>query len=133
MWRPVVFQVLPSTADFFSCLFLVFWTPLSERSIYGRLLLERYFSSRDITISLYHKNFRPSASSFPTKWYFSPQNFFRRSITWFAYDYHTLLLRKISFKTQLKLIFLIKLKLSEAGKNNLLNWGTTLKSLRKFC
>ena len=47
-----------------------------------------------------------------------------------AYDFYTLLMRKISFKTQLKIIFLIKLELSEAGKkNNLLSCGTKLKSL----
>ena len=33
-----------------------------------------------------------------------------------VYDYYTLLMRKISFKTQLKIIFLIKLKLSQAAK-----------------
>ena len=38
-----------STADFFSCVGLGFWTALFE-STYGRLLLEQYFSFRDLVI-----------------------------------------------------------------------------------
>ena len=40
---------LSSTADFFSCFALVFWTALFE-STYGRLLLEQCFSFRGLVI-----------------------------------------------------------------------------------
>ena len=38
----MVFQIFPSTPDFFSYVLLVFWTALFE-SAYGRLFLEQYF------------------------------------------------------------------------------------------
>ena len=42
-----------------------------------------------------------------------------------AYDFYTLLMRKISFKTQLKIIFLIKLELYEAGEK-IIFWTVVL-------
>ena len=42
-----IFQTVHSTADFFSCIFWVFWTTLFE-STFGRILLEQYFSFSDL-------------------------------------------------------------------------------------
>ena len=108
----MVFQILPSIADFFSCVFLLFWAALFERSIYGRLFLKRYFSSRYFLLRNSGLLQLPSHLNDNSHL----KMFFSEIHCMIVYDYYTLLMRKISFKTQLKIIFLIKLKLSQAGK-----------------
>ena len=72
----MVFQILSSSEDFFSCVLFVFWTSLSE-STCRRLLLEQYFSFS-------------VPSKFLTNWMIIHSSVFFSDIYFMiAYDYHT--------------------------------------------
>ena len=64
---------------FFSCMALVFWTTLFE-STYGRLLLEQYFSFRDLVIRPWSLLQAPSQLNNNSLL----KTFFQRSIIWLS-------------------------------------------------